>query len=258
MNVVMNNGGAFVEVQGTAEGHAFRRHELDALLNLAAHGIGELFALQAQALSGRDARIVLASGNPGKLREFAAAAGAAGARADRRRARFGIEPAEETGTTFVENALLKARHAARHARLPALADDSGIEVDALGGRPGVWSARFAGPAASDAENTPPAAARAGRGPGRLPPGPLPVRHRLGAQRRGPGTAHRARHLGGAYRPRRRAAAAASATTRCSCPRASNAPPRSCRPRRRTPSATVARRSPPSSRCSKSAGYIAAP
>ena len=50
MNVVMNNGGAFIEVQGTAEGHAFRRHELDALLNLAATGIGELCALQAQAL----------------------------------------------------------------------------------------------------------------------------------------------------------------------------------------------------------------
>ena len=52
MNVVMNNGGGFVEVQGTAEGHAFRRHELDALLNLAASGIAELFALQAQALEG--------------------------------------------------------------------------------------------------------------------------------------------------------------------------------------------------------------
>jgi ribonuclease PH len=51
MNVVMNNGGAFVEIQGTAEGHAFRRHELDALLNLAATGVGELFALQAQALN---------------------------------------------------------------------------------------------------------------------------------------------------------------------------------------------------------------
>jgi ribonuclease PH len=50
MNVVMNNGGAFVEIQGTAEGHAFRRHELDALLNLAAAGIGRLFALQTQAL----------------------------------------------------------------------------------------------------------------------------------------------------------------------------------------------------------------
>jgi ribonuclease PH len=52
MNVVMNNGGAFVEIQGTAEGHAFRRHELDAMLNLAANGIGELFALQMQALHG--------------------------------------------------------------------------------------------------------------------------------------------------------------------------------------------------------------
>ena len=52
MNVVMNNGGAFVEIQGTAEGHAFRRHELDAMLNLAATGLGELFALQAQALAG--------------------------------------------------------------------------------------------------------------------------------------------------------------------------------------------------------------
>jgi ribonuclease PH len=50
MNVVMNNGGAFVEIQGTAEGHAFRRHELDSLLNLAATGIGELFALQSEAL----------------------------------------------------------------------------------------------------------------------------------------------------------------------------------------------------------------
>jgi ribonuclease PH len=50
--VVMNNGGAFVEIQGTAEGHAFRRHELDALLDLAAAGIGRLFALQSQALYG--------------------------------------------------------------------------------------------------------------------------------------------------------------------------------------------------------------
>jgi ribonuclease PH len=51
MNVVMNNGGAFIEIQGTAEGHAFRRHELDALLNLAATGVGELFSLQAQTLA---------------------------------------------------------------------------------------------------------------------------------------------------------------------------------------------------------------
>jgi len=56
MNVVMNNGGAFVEIQGTAEGHAFRRHELDAMLNLAASGIGQLFALQVQALDGVGAK----------------------------------------------------------------------------------------------------------------------------------------------------------------------------------------------------------
>jgi ribonuclease PH len=55
MNIVMNNGGAFVEIQGTAEGHAFRRHELDAMLNLAASGIGQLFALQMQALHGESA-----------------------------------------------------------------------------------------------------------------------------------------------------------------------------------------------------------
>ena len=64
----------FVEIQGTAEGHAFRRHELDAMLNLAATGLGELFALQAQASQRADhvASIVLASGNAGKLRELAA------------------------------------------------------------------------------------------------------------------------------------------------------------------------------------------
>jgi len=56
MNVVMNNGGGFIEIQGTAEGHAFRRHELDALLDLAASGLGQLFALQAQALFGADGR----------------------------------------------------------------------------------------------------------------------------------------------------------------------------------------------------------
>jgi XTP/dITP diphosphohydrolase len=96
-------------------------------------------------------RAVLASGNPGKLREFAALLAPFALELVAQGA-CGIEPAEETGTTFVENALLKARHAARHAHLPALADDSGLEVDALGGRPGVWSARFAGPGASDEDN----------------------------------------------------------------------------------------------------------
>lgn len=96
-------------------------------------------------------RVVLASSNAGKLRELAALLAPLSLQLAAQN-EFGIHPAVETGTTFVENALLKAHHAARHAHLPALADDSGIEVDALGGRPGVWSARFAGEGASDAQN----------------------------------------------------------------------------------------------------------
>lgn len=87
-------------------------------------------------------RVVLASGNAGKLREFRALLG------DRLelvpQSEFGIEGVRETGATFEENALLKARHAAAESGLPAIADDSGLEVDALDGAPGVRSARYAG------------------------------------------------------------------------------------------------------------------
>ena len=96
-------------------------------------------------------RVILASGNPGKLRELAAILAPLGHELLPQSA-FGIETPPETGTTFVANALLKARHAARVARLPALADDSGIEVDALEGRPGVHSARYAGEHATDRDN----------------------------------------------------------------------------------------------------------
>ena len=96
-------------------------------------------------------RIVLASGNPGKLRELAALLAPLSLSLVPQD-ELGIPAAPETGTTFLENALLKARHTAALARLPALADDSGLEVDALGGRPGVRSARFAGDGASDEEN----------------------------------------------------------------------------------------------------------
>lgn len=65
---------------------------------------------------------------------------------------FSVPEAEETGLTFVENAILKARNAARHTGLPAIADDSGIEVDALNGAPGIYSARFSGEGATDARN----------------------------------------------------------------------------------------------------------
>jgi XTP/dITP diphosphohydrolase len=96
-------------------------------------------------------RVVLATGNAGKQREFAALLAPLGIEIVLQ-AEFGIEPPPETGDTFEANALIKARHAARVAGLPALADDSGIEVDALGGRPGVHSARYAGEKASDADN----------------------------------------------------------------------------------------------------------
>jgi XTP/dITP diphosphohydrolase len=96
-------------------------------------------------------RVVLATGNPGKLRQFTELLGHLGIDLVRQ-SDFGIEPPPETGTTFLENALIKARNAARIARLPAIADDSGIEVDALGGRPGLYSARYAGEDASDLEN----------------------------------------------------------------------------------------------------------
>lgn len=99
-------------------------------------------------LSGR---IVLASSNEGKLRELAALLVPRGLEVVLQGA-LGIEAPEETGSTFEDNALLKARHAARLSGLPALADDSGVEVDALDGRPGVWSARYAGEGASDLEN----------------------------------------------------------------------------------------------------------
>src|SRR5215470_16052345 len=96
-------------------------------------------------------RLVLASSNAGKLRELGAILGPLGHELVPQSA-LGFDSPPETGTTFVENALLKARHASRLARLPALADDSGIEVDALGGRPGVYSARYAGEGATDMDN----------------------------------------------------------------------------------------------------------
>jgi len=96
-------------------------------------------------------KMVLASGNPGKIREIARLLAPLGLEIIPQDA-LGVAPAEEPHPTFVENALAKARHAASATRLPALADDSGICVAALGGAPGVRSARYAGPAASDEDN----------------------------------------------------------------------------------------------------------
>lgn len=96
-------------------------------------------------------KILLASNNPGKVREIQAILAEHDMEVVPQSA-FAIPEAAETGQTFVENAILKARHAARLSGLPAIADDSGLEVDALGGAPGVFSARYAGEEASDADN----------------------------------------------------------------------------------------------------------
>ena len=96
-------------------------------------------------------RIVLASGNSGKLHELKTLLSTSGIDVIPQEARE-VPEVEETGLCFVENAIIKARNAARHAGLPALGDDSGLEVDALDGAPGIYSSRYAGPHADDAAN----------------------------------------------------------------------------------------------------------
>ncbi len=96
-------------------------------------------------------RVVLATGNAGKLREMRAILAGHDLEVIAQ-SELGIVPPPEDGDTFAVNALIKARHAAAKSGLPAIADDSGIEVDALGGRPGLYSARYAGEPANDRAN----------------------------------------------------------------------------------------------------------
>jgi XTP/dITP diphosphohydrolase len=102
-------------------------------------------------LSKLPRKIVMATGNPGKIREIARLLDGLDveivAQSD-----FGVADADETGTTFAENSLIKAQHAAAATGLPAIADDSGLSVDALDGAPGVYSARYAGDAGDEANN----------------------------------------------------------------------------------------------------------
>ena len=102
-------------------------------------------------MSGKPARVVLASSNPGKLREINQLLHGLGLTV-LPQSNFEVPDADETGLSFVENAILKARHAAQLTGLPAIADDSGLEVDALNGAPGIYSSRYAGAGASDADN----------------------------------------------------------------------------------------------------------
>ncbi|MFP1753154.1 XTP/dITP diphosphatase [Lonsdalea quercina] len=96
-------------------------------------------------------KVVLATGNAGKVRELADLLADFGLDIVAQ-TELGVDSAEETGLTFIENAILKARHAARATGLPAIADDSGLAVDALAGAPGIYSARYAGEDADDRQN----------------------------------------------------------------------------------------------------------
>ena len=102
-------------------------------------------------LRTRPPKVVMASSNPGKLREINQILGDLGMEV-LPQSDFGVPDADETGLTFVENSILKARHAAQLTGLPAIADDSGLEVDALKGAPGIYSARYSGPGATDEKN----------------------------------------------------------------------------------------------------------
>ena len=183
MNVVMTGDGRFVELQGTAEGLAFTRPDLDALLGLAEDGIAEIIVAQREMVAEPPLPrvavlklpVVVATQNADKAREiteiFVARLGEPLVaysldgiafvldRADQIGASVAAltVPAEapdveETGETLEENARIKARALADALGVPAIADDTGLEVDALGGRPGVHSARYAGEHASYAEN----------------------------------------------------------------------------------------------------------
>ncbi len=157
MNFVMDETGAFIELQGTGEGRAFTREELNQILALGEKGIRELHARQRQALGERARHIaprrtlVIASNNAHKIQEISDMV------EDRLRVismkEAGFEgDIDENGETFEENAVIKARAVAKTTGYCALGDDSGLSVDALDGAPGVHSARYCGRHGDDKAN----------------------------------------------------------------------------------------------------------
>lgn len=157
MNIVRTGSGKLVEVQGTGEHGTFSRQEMNELLDLGEMAIDELIHIQKESLGERSdyiggyfhseripKRIVLATKNKGKVREFKAAFEPLGYEVIPLSGIANVVEPEETGATFMENALLKARYYAKEVGMICLADDSGLAVDALNGAPGVYSARYAG------------------------------------------------------------------------------------------------------------------
>jgi len=161
MNVVMTRDAkgkmGYVEVQGTGEHGCYSRTELNQLLDLAEKGVKELMDAQVAAMGDRadvlfkKPKLVLASNNFGKLRELKAILGDIYDVYSQREMGINIE-VEENGETFEENALIKAEALMKMTGCATLADDSGICVDALNGRPGVYSARYCGVHGDDEAN----------------------------------------------------------------------------------------------------------
>lgn len=162
MNVVMTESGRMVEVQGTGEEATFSRDELNELLSLGEEAISELISKQKESLKPKknhtsqpktnNKEILIATRNLGKAKEFEAMFEAQGYSIKTLLDYPEIPDVEETGTTFEENARLKAETIAKDFNTIVLADDSGLKVDYLNGQPGVYSARYAGEMKSDAAN----------------------------------------------------------------------------------------------------------
>ena len=158
MNVVMDGEGNFVEVQGTGEGGVFARQMLDRLLGMASAGISELLDKQRQALgeaasllTRHPPRLIFATNNAHKAREMRMLLAGRYDVCSLKEIGLALD-VEETGETFAENAAIKAETVCRLTGCAALADDSGLAVDALDGAPGVRSARYAGVHGDDEAN----------------------------------------------------------------------------------------------------------
>lgn len=160
MNLVMTESGQFVEIQGTGEEATFNGEQLNEMLFLGKTAVEQLILEQKNALLNQFDQereeylntIVIATKNAGKAEEFKAMFGQAGYDVKTLFDYPELPDVEETGSTFEENARLKAETIAYLLNQPVLADDSGLKVDALGGMPGIYSARFAGEHKSDAGN----------------------------------------------------------------------------------------------------------
>ncbi|MBE5778898.1 MAG: ribonuclease PH [Clostridiales bacterium] len=157
MNFVMNHRGEFIELQGTGEGRAFTNAELNKLLSAGRKGVRNLMKAQREALCGCGdhllplPQLVVATGNQHKLKELTDLLSGVCLPVSMKSVGFD-EDIMENGSTFEENAIIKAEAVMRATGLPAIADDSGLSVDALGGAPGIYSARYAGDHGNDEEN----------------------------------------------------------------------------------------------------------